>query len=51
MNIHRLWLKNLVEIRLGFGKVVLKFHWNVSGKMSKRAGMPFMKSNGNVNLY
>jgi 4-carboxymuconolactone decarboxylase len=46
MNIYRLWFKNLVEIRLGFGNVVLKFHWNVSGKMSKRAGMPFMKSNG-----
>ena len=46
ININRLFLKNLVEIGLGFGNVGLKFNWNVSGKMSKRAGMPFMNSNG-----
>jgi hypothetical protein len=40
------FLRNSLKRRLGFGVIGLEFYWSVSGKLSKRAEMPFLKVNG-----
>ena len=44
------FLRNSLKLRLGFGIIALEFHWSASGKVSKRAKMPFLNSNGKCEL-
>jgi len=39
-------LRNSLKLRRGFGIIGREFYWSESGKLSRRAEMPFMKSNG-----
>jgi len=40
------FLGNSLKLRRGFGVIGLEFHWSASGKVLKRAEMPFVKVNG-----
>jgi hypothetical protein len=43
-------LRNSLKLRRGFGIIGREFHWSESGKLSRRAEMPFMKSKGKSEL-
>jgi len=44
------YLRNSLKLRRSFAIIGLEFHWSVSGKLSKRAEMPFMKLKGKSGL-
>ena len=39
------FLRNSLKLRRIFATIGLEFHWSASGKVLRRAEMPFMKSN------
>lgn len=44
------FFRNSLKLRCGFGIIGREFNWSASGKVLKRAEMPFMKSNGKSEL-
>jgi len=44
------FLRNSLKLRRSFVIIGFDFYWSASRKVSKRAEMPFMKSNGKSQL-